>query len=241
MKVTTLAATVLFAVACSSQVQGQPPPPLPDQQAPMGVVSTVNGTISQFNYGPEGRVEGFLISPGTMVFLPPDWAMQVETIAKRGDPVKVTGYSAPLPSGMQVIDAQTLTVAGKNLSLLQPTQPSPYAGSGVIRQLNYDRDGTVNGFVLDNGMIARTPPFGTSDVSAIKAGAQIALSGFARTAATGRTVVDVQSITVNGQTISMNAGPFDAPPAPPPGPPGRGGRGGRRGRGDPPLPPPPGR
>jgi hypothetical protein len=192
-------------------------------------VSTISGTISQFNYGPEGRPEGFVVAPNTLVFLPPDWAMQMEMIAKRGDPVRVTGWATLLASGMQLLDAQSVSVGGRTLSLQQPTQPSPYAGSGMVRQLNYDREGGVNGFVLDNGMIARTPPFGVSDFSVIKPGTQIAVSGFTQTTAAGKTVVDVQSITVNGQTISMNAG-LSAGPA------GRGGRG----RGGPPPPPVPG-
>lgn len=155
--------------------------------------------------------------------------MQMEMIAKRGDPVRVTGWATLLASGMQLLDAQSVSVGGRTLSLQQPTQPSPYAGSGMVRQLNYDREGGVNGFVLDNGMIARTPPFGVSDFSVIKPGTQIAVSGFTQTTAAGKTVVDVQSITVNGQTISMNAG-LSAGPA------GRGGRG----RGGPPPPPVPG-
>jgi hypothetical protein len=245
MKNTMIAAAILTGVSMGC-VEGQPPPPPPDaqaqpgalNQAQPGTLNTVSGTISQFNYGPEGRVEGLVLGQNTLAFLPPDWAMQLETTAKVGDSVRITGLATPLPTGMQSVDVQSISIGGRNLSVLQPTQPSPYAGTGAVRQLNYDRSGAVNGFVLDNGMIARTPPFGASDVSAIKPGVQIALSGFARTTAAGKTVVDVQSITVNGQTISMNAGPPGPPPVPPAGPePGpRGGRGAAPG---PPPPPPP--
>jgi len=179
-------------------------------------------------------VEGFLVAPNTLVLLPPGWGMQIEMLAKRGDSVKVTGVAGPVASGLQAMDAQTITVAGRTFSFVEPAQPAPYTGSGVIRQLNYGREGEVNGFVFANGIIAGTPPFGASDISAIKPGVAIALSGFARITPTGKTVVDVQSITVNGQTISLAY----AAPAPPPGP-GRGGRGSREGRGGPPPPPPP--
>lgn len=218
-----------FVAAGAPALLGQPPAPstLP------AAANSVSGSISQFNYGPDGRVQGFVVAPNTLISLPPDWAMQVELLAKLGDPVRATGYAAPAASGMQIVQPQTLSVAGRTLNVAEPSLPAPYAGSGVIRSLNYGPQGEVNGFVLQSGIIALTPPMGTGDVSVVKPGANISVSGFARTTPTGRTVVDVQTITANGQTIAMN-----------PVPPGPGGPGPRPGRGPgrgpvPPPPPPP--
>lgn len=218
-------------ISSSAWLVAQPPPPAPAQgaQAP---VSTVSGSIAQFNYGPDARVDGFLLAPNTLVTLPPDWAIQVEMIAKPGMAVRVTGSVSATASGMQVVDAQRVDVDGKTLSVLQPSEPAPYAGSGAIRSLNYGREGEVNGFVLQNGVMARTPPFGASDLSVLRPGANISFSGFARMTPSGRAVVEVQSITANGQTIALNAMP-PAGPGPRPG--------GPREAAAPPPPPPPAR
>jgi hypothetical protein len=224
----------VFVAAGASALLGQPPAPAPVLPAS---ASSVSGSISQFNFGPDGRVQGFVVAPNTLVSLPPDWAIQVELLAKLGDPVKATGYVAAAASGIQIMQPQTLSVAGRALNVAEPSLPAPYAGSGVIRSLNYAPQGEVNGFVLQSGLIALTPPMGTGDVSVVKLGATISVSGFARTTPTGRTVVDVQTITANGQTIAMNPLPPD-----PSGPSPRPGRGpGRLGSAaaPPPQPPPP--
>jgi hypothetical protein len=224
----------LFVAAGASALLGQPTAPAPLPAA----ASSVSGSISQFNYGPDGRVQGFVVAPNTLVSLPPDWAPKVEVLAKLGDPVRATGYSAPAASGIQIMQPQTLNVAGRTLNVAEPSLPVPYAGTGVIRSLNYGPQGEVNGFVLQNGVIALTPPMGTGDLSIVKPGASISVSGFARTTDTGKTVVDVQTITANGQTIAMNPmPPGPGGPGPRPGP-GRG-RGPGLGATPPPPPPPP--
>ena len=123
----------------------------------------------------------------------------------------------------------------------QPGPAAPYSGSGRIQQLNYDREGAVNGFLLDNGTFAMLPPFSANNPSSIRPGVPISFTGYARISISGRTIVDLQTITLNGQTISIAAprpGPVGYPPppppaaAPPPPPP-------PNGRSDQPPPPPP--
>jgi hypothetical protein len=225
----SMAALPTFGIA-------QPPPPPPAAAPVYAAQSTFSGRITQFNYGPEGQVEGIVVAPNNLIALPPDWAAQVEAVAKPGETARITGVVAPSASGMQIVRPQSIAVAGKVFTDVRPSAPAPYAGSGVVRQLNYGAQGEVNGFVLANGIIARRPPFGATDISVLKPGANIAISGFASPTPSGRTVVQVQSITVNGQTIAMNN---MAPASGPDGEPGRG----RRGRGPlgaaPPPPPPP--
>jgi hypothetical protein len=215
--------TLLGMVVFSSLLMAQPVPPAAVQ------AGTIAGNISQFNYGADGRVEGLLIEPNTLVNLPPDWGVQVEMLARTGSAVRVSGSLTTNGSGMQIVQPQSIEVAGKTLTLLPQSQPAPYAGSGTIRAMNYGPQGEINGFVLQNGLIARTPPFGSSGVSVIKPGASISMSGFARPTPSGRTVVEVQTITVNGQIIAMNSNP----------PAGPGPRPGLRVRGAAPLSPPP--
>ncbi len=118
--------TLVAALICNAAVlAAQPRPPAAPAAAP---VSTVSGRISQFNYGPDGRVDGFLVSPTTLVSLPPDQAIQVEAVAKTGSQARVTGTLMPSASGIQILRPQTLEVAGKTLILPVPSQPGPLAG-----------------------------------------------------------------------------------------------------------------
>jgi hypothetical protein len=64
--------------------------------------------------------------------------------------------------------------------------------------------GEIIGFVLQNSLIALTPPMGTNDLAVAKRGSAIAVSGFAHSTAGGKTVLEMQPITANGQTIAMN-------------------------------------
>lgn len=123
-----------------------------------------------------------------------------------------------------------------------PVAAIPSSGSGRIKQLNYGPDGMVNGFVLNNGTLARVAPkAGRDPLPAIRAGATVAYSGYARNTISGRTVVDVETLTIHGQTLNMamapppsgladarQAGPEASAPTPPP-----------AGRPVPPPPPPP--
>jgi len=147
----------LFAIAGSFMLGAQQPPRPGLTPIGAATATTVQGGISQFNYGPNGRIEGFVVAPNTLVSLPPDLAIQVELLAKAGDQVSASGPVTPISAGMQRMEPETVKVAGKTLLLTEPSPPSPYAGSGVIRSLNYGREGEINGFVLERGIIALTP------------------------------------------------------------------------------------
>lgn len=229
-----LAICVLLAGAGLDVVEAQPAPPPPPATGNPAPLQSVTGTVSQLNYGPEGEINGFVCSNGVLLHIPEDWAPRLENVTHAGQSVRAQGYVMTAASGMQVIDVQTLSMAGRSFSVVQPSQPAPYAGNGVIQRLNYGPQGEINGFVCSNGLFAKTPPYGANNDSVLKPGANIALSGFAHTTTLGKTVVDVQSITVNGQTIALNTvtpeppgpglarrGPrsADAPPPPPAGPP----------------------
>ena len=111
----------------------------------------------------------------------------------------------------------------------QPGPAAPYSGSGRIQQLNYGADGAVNGLLLSDGTLVAVPPFGANNPTSIGTGANISYSGYARRTMSNRTVVNAQTLTVNGQQLALAApaGPGDprgprgaaAPPPPAPGSP----------------------
>ncbi len=223
--------------------RGGPPAAAPPPQA--GEFKTVTGTISQFNYDREGEIEGFLLSDHTLVHLPPRAAGRIGPAMHTGDNVQITGFAQTSPSGMQTIESQGIQdrTSGKTFSLPQPGAAAPYSGSGRIQQLNYGPDGSVNGLLLNNGTLAAVAPFGAANPSSVQVGATVAYTGYARNTVSGRTVVDVQTLTINGQTLAMGMGPVNrrrgVPPvptgAPAPSPAGPA----PAGRTDEPAPPPP--
>lgn len=229
-----------------AQTQPSPPPPQvfrdvgrgpdggPWAGMQPGTYTTLTGTISQFNYDQEAEVEGFLLSNGSLVQLPRGVAAKIVPSLHAGDSVTVAGMARTSPTGFQTIVAQSIkdSTSGKSLEIPTPGAPAPLAGSGKIQQLNYGRGGEINGFLLDNGVLAMVPPFGASNPSSIKVGATVSYSGYARRTMNEKTVVAVQSLTINGQQITLA-------PAGRPGPGGPDGGRGRRGAGQPGVPPPP--
>jgi hypothetical protein len=200
-------ATLVLAYA--SALLAQAPPPGPPLNA--GSYASVSGTISQLNYGPEMEVASFLVNGNTLVTFPPHVALALVSTLRPGESVQVTGLASATRTGMQRIDMQTLNAAGKIFALPQPGQFTPCDGSGKVTQLNYNREGDVDGFLLDNGVFARIPaPASASLSSAVAVGQQLSVAGYSHQALNGRTIVDVQSI--NGQALAYG------PPGPPPPP-----------------------
>lgn len=127
-----------------------------------------------------------------------------------------------------------------------PGQPTPPARSytnvsSKIRQLNYGPEGEVNGFLAGNEALVHVPPSADAQLGqSLRVGANVSYSGYAHKALSGRTIVDVQTLTINRQTLTMPpiapAGPPAGPPPPPlqPAPPAPAGSGIA-----PPPPPPP--
>jgi hypothetical protein len=175
-----------------------------------GALASVSGSISQLNYGREMEVTSFLVNKTTLVTFPPHVGWTVSLALKAGEGVQVTGYDSTTATGMTRTDLVTLTVAGRTFTVPQPGQFTSYNGSGTVTQLNYNREGEVDGRVLSNGVFAKTPPpFGQTLTSTITVGSQVSITGYSHQAMNGWTIVDVQS--TSGQIIAV-AGP--PPPRP---------------------------
>ncbi len=117
------------------------------------------------------------------------------------------------------------------------TLQQPVLSKGAIRNWNYGPNGDLNGFVLDrNVLVMLRPEFGATLANMARLGSRISVSGYERSGVNVQTVVEAQSITVNGQTLNVGAYAGPPPPAPVPGPAARG----RARRGPPPPPPAPG-
>jgi hypothetical protein len=243
MKLSLSRTIICAALVCTATLtasaqgkRGRPPGP-----APTGTYTTVSGAISQFNYDREAEVEGFLLNNNTLVHLPPRAAARLASSLHAGDNVQVSGFAQTSPSGFRRVEAQSLQdrTSGKAFTVPQPGAAAPYSGSGRIQQLNYGPDGAVNGLLLSDGTLVTVPPFSTSNPTSIRVGATVAYSGYARRTMSDRTVVNAQTLTINGQQLALAApaGPRGAaPPPPPPGGPAAPGPGGPRTTAPPPPP-----
>jgi hypothetical protein len=69
-----------------------------------------------------------------------------------------------------------------------------------IKQWNYGTAGEVNGFVLDNGMLAIVPPaLGAQIRSAADIGSEVSVTGYWSEGGKPRSIIDAQSVSVHGQ------------------------------------------
>jgi hypothetical protein len=235
-----------FVGMASAQGPAPPPPPAPRGPGPdgggpwAGTYTTVTGTISQFNYDQEAEIEGFLLSNNSLVQLPRGVAAKFSASRHTGDSVTVAGMGRSSPTGFQTIVAQSIkdTTSGKSVEIPTPGAPAPFSGTGKIQQLNYGRGGEVNGFLLDNGVLAVVPAFSSSNPSSIKVGATVSYSGYARRTMNEKTVVAVQSLTINGQQITLAPVGRGGPDGGPGMPRGRRGQFAQPGQPGAPLPPP---
>jgi hypothetical protein len=104
-----------------------PPRAAGDAQVPL---TTLRGSIRQFNYGPEGEVAGLLLSNGTLVNFPPEMGVQIAGLAKVKSEVSVAGYQRQGTTGKTVFSAVTVTVDGQTFGIpggqaQPPTAPPP--------------------------------------------------------------------------------------------------------------------
>lgn len=222
-----LSAAIGLSLTQSSEAQGPPDRPGPPvgPPSPAGVDTTVCGTVSQFNYDRDGEPEGFKFKDNTLVHLAPRLAAKVETAVRPGDTVQVSGQGQTSPLGLRIVEAQTVQDRTSGKTIAEPPRgaAAPYSGSGKVQQLNYDRAGAVNGFLLDNGTLVRVAPYSASNPTSVQVGAAVSYTGLARKTTSGRTVVDLDSLTLNGQTLRVAGTPTrefparlpDAPPPPP--------------------------
>ena len=151
----TLGTLVLAMASVSIMLAQGPPGPPPPPTA--NNLASISGSISQLNYGAEMEVTSFLVNGNTLVTFPPHVGWALASTLKRGQSVQVTGYGSSTPSGMERIELQTINAGGRTLTVPQPGQFTSYTGSGKVMQLNYNREGDVDGFLLDNGVFAKTP------------------------------------------------------------------------------------
>lgn len=209
-------------------IAAPPPPPPPgapaydSQQLP-----ETRGIVQRFTLTPRGELDGFLLTDGTEVHLPPHLSDQLAAAVRPGDPVSVRGYrspAAPLIVATAVTDISTNQAVvdqgppppGVRPSPLPPGVPAPGAQqtslNGRVQASLYGPAGDLNGAVLYDGTIVRMPPREAYQFASLLApGQMVTVQGWVLATSYGR-VVDAW--TMGPAPAQMTAPPV-APLAPP--------------------------
>jgi hypothetical protein len=186
------------------------------------------GIVQRFTLTPRGELDGFLLTDGTEVHLPPHLSDQLAAAVRPGDPVLIRGYrslAAPLIVATTVTDTSTnQTVVDQGPpppGVRPPGVPSPGAQqtslSGRVQSSLFGPAGDLNGAVLYDGTIVRMPPREAYQfASLLTPGQMVTVQGFALNTSHER-VIDAQAIgSASAQMTAPPVAPLGPPPPPMP-------------------------
>jgi len=204
-------------VAAFASAQPAPPPspteterpPIPqsprsdEARADLQQQTQTQGIVQRFTLAPRGELDGFLLSDGTQVHLPPHLSPEIAAVVRVGDTVLARGYrspSVPLLVAIAVTDSrtgQTVVDRGPPAPGAAPPPPPPLAGSsfqqttvtGRVQAPLYGPAGDLNGAALDHDLIVRLPPpLASQFMSLLTPGRTITVRGWEATTAYGRVI-----------------------------------------------------
>ncbi|MFD2570594.1 hypothetical protein ACFSUS_08120 [Spirosoma soli] len=230
----TLQAQPVPPIPPNASVLAGPTPPLPgqgeplDQPVPPGPqgrrgpkpgalipLTTITGAVQQLSTNDDFVFDGFMLNAGSgivTVKFPPHLGQQIQKLVKTGTTVSVTGTAETSPRGESTFHMNSLT-AGKTTVLdAPPTEPvTPPVEtltnvSGKITDYRVDREGRVNGFVLDDKTVIRVPGHAAYQLTNLATkGTSISVQGYPKTIRNGQVqlekvnIVRASVVTINGQ------------------------------------------
>lgn len=144
MQRTSVPLTALLAATLwvsRGSAQPPPPPPIAAPAPPLAANAygpglaaqpaySRKGTIKAFNLGPNGEINGLILSDGTAVFFPPETGEPLRASVREGSRITFTGVSRPAAFNRLVVDAQTITANGQTFTAAL-TPPLPPGGPGA--------------------------------------------------------------------------------------------------------------
>ncbi|RQS78619.1 hypothetical protein [Burkholderia seminalis] len=198
-------ALLAAATACAAQIPPAPradePPGAPpraglDPAPPVGVPgggiapdALVSGTLARMTINPEGDVDGFVLTDGTLVRLPPHLGTQLVALARPGERVTVAGERRLGDDLHARVVRNDRTGASLSDQPPAPAAPMPPAlrgvnltrisVSGVVRRIMRAPRGEPDGVMLDDGAIVKlTVPAAQQFGGLLVPGARVAAVGY---------------------------------------------------------------
>jgi hypothetical protein len=202
--------TLGTAVAVDAQTTGYVWDPL---QLP-----ETKGTVKQYTLTPRGDVDGFILTDGAEVKLPPHLSTQTVYAIRPGHAVTIRGLKARV---LPLIDAVSVTNDATGASIVDTGPPAGPGRTiiettltGTIAAVLHGKRGEANGALLDNGTILQLPPPEAERMQAfMQAGQQVAVRGSSLVTPFG-TVISVTAMGSSPSQLTEFAFP---PPAGPKG------------------------
>jgi hypothetical protein len=169
----------------------------------------ISGTVDQFLVNKHGEADGFLMTDGNEVHVPPHLSSRLLRDVRPGSKVRVRGSR---PRGVHMVAAVAIdTPKGRILdegpdvreddSAFEKAKYGPMTAQGVVKQAIHGPKGETRGAVLEDGRIVRLPPHEAERFSELlKTGAKISVKGEGATTSFG-TVVEAREIGVSPETL----------------------------------------
>jgi hypothetical protein len=169
----------------------------------------ITGTVDQFLVNKHGEADGFLLTDGEEVPVPPHLSARLLRDVRPGSQVKVRGVR---PRGVRMVAAVAIdTPKGRILDegpdaredddAFEKAKHGPMSAQGVVKRSIHGPKGETRGAVLEDGRIIRLPPHEAERFSRLLVkGCKISVSGEGATTSFG-TVVEAREIGASADTM----------------------------------------
>lgn len=169
----------------------------------------ITGTVDQFLVNKHGEADGFLLTDGEEVHVPPHLSARLLRDVLPGSQVKVRGVR---PRGVRMVAAVAIDTAKgrilddgpdarENDDAFEKAQHGHMTAQGIVKRSIHGPKGETRGAVLEDGRIIRLPPHEAERFSALLTkGAKLSVSGEGATTSFG-TVVEAREIGASAETM----------------------------------------
>jgi hypothetical protein len=171
----------------------------------------ITGIVDQFLVNKHGEADGFLLTDGEEVHVPPHLSARLLRDVRPGSQVMVRGVR---PRGVQMIAAVAIdTPKGRILDegpevrdddeACEKAEHGPKSAQGVVKRPIHGPKGETRGAMLEDGRIIRLPPHEADRFSDLLVkGARISAAGEGATTSFG-TVVEAREIDASADTMKV--------------------------------------
>jgi hypothetical protein len=169
----------------------------------------ITGTVDQFLVNKHGEADGFLLTDGDEVHVPPHLSPRLLHDVRPGSQVKVRGVR---PRGVRMVAAVAIDTAKgrifdegpdarKEDAAFEKAKHGPMSVQGIVKRSIHGPKGETRGAVLEDGRIIRLPPHEAERFSALLTqGAKIVAVGEGATTSFGA-VVEAREIGACAETM----------------------------------------
>jgi hypothetical protein len=172
----------------------------------------VTGTVDQFLVNKHGEADGFLLTDGGEVHVPPHLSSRLLRDVRPGSEVRVRGVR---PRGVEMVAAVAIeTPKGRFLDegpdvrkdddAFERAKHGPMSAKCIVKQAIHGPKGETRGAILEEGRIIRLPPHEAERFSdLLKKGSKISVNGEGATTSFG-TVVEAHEIGTSSETLQRS-------------------------------------